>query len=87
MPQAYAIEYYRSVKKDLRKIDHQNRVLIVEKIQSLANNPRPSGVSKLQDAGNLYRIRVGDYRIVYEIIDKRLVITIVKVGHRSRIYN
>ena len=72
--------------KDLRKIDARNRRLIVKKIQSLAANPRPEGVSKLKATDSLHRVRVGDYRIIYEIIDNKLIITIIKIGHRSRVY-
>jgi mRNA interferase RelE/StbE len=87
LSEVYLIKYYRSVKKDLRKINQQDRSLIVQKIQLLGNDPRPNGVSKLQVSDNLYRIRVGDYRIIYEILDMRLMVMIVKVGHRGRVYD
>jgi len=83
----YLIEYRQSSKKDLRKIDAANRSIIVKKIQALAHNPRPVGVAKLQGGRDLYRIRTGDFRIIYEIFDKKLVILIIKVGHRSHIYD
>ncbi len=55
------------------------------KIQSLADDPRPSGCKKL--SGNtLYRIRQGNFRIVYEVLDKKLVVTVIKVGDRKEIY-
>ena len=86
MPQLYRIKYYRSVSKDLRKIDPENRSLIISKIRSLVDNPRPDGVVKLQVEENLYRVRLRDFRIIFEIHDHKLVIIIVKIGHRSRIY-
>ena len=87
MADSYLVEYRQSLKKDLRKIDSENRAVIVTKIQALARNPRPTGVTKLRGSGNLYRIRSGDFRIIYEIFDKKLVIIIIKVGHRSHIYD
>ncbi len=59
---------------------------IAAAIDRLAVDPRPSGVRKLTGADNLWRIRVGDYRIVYEIEDDRLVVLIVRIGHRRDIY-
>jgi mRNA interferase RelE/StbE len=55
-------------------------------IDTLADNPRPQGVQKLAGGGNEYRIREGDYRVVYEIRDKTLVIVVIKLGHRKDIY-
>jgi mRNA interferase RelE/StbE len=64
-----------SVQNDLRKT-----------IRNLAENPRPQGVKKLSGNENLYRIRKGDYRIIYQIEDDVLLIIIVLVGHRKEIY-
>ena len=55
-------------------------------IEDLSSYPRPSGVKRLTPLENLYRIRVGDYRVVYEIRDRALVVVIVKVGHRRDVY-
>ncbi|WP_306296985.1 type II toxin-antitoxin system RelE/ParE family toxin [Nostoc sp. C052] len=52
----------------------------------MAIEPRPNGVKKLQADDNSYRIRVGDYRVVYEIGDDVLIVTVIKIGHRSDIY-
>ncbi len=65
-----------------RKKDRQR---IVDRIRRLAENPRPPGCQKLSGR-NLYRIRQGVYRIVYSIEDERLVVLIVKVGHRKEVY-
>ncbi|MEP0872105.1 type II toxin-antitoxin system RelE/ParE family toxin [Trichocoleus desertorum AS-A10] len=48
--------------------------------------PRPTGVVKLEDSNSLYRVRLGDYRIIYEIQDTQLLVVVVKVGHRSDVY-
>lgn len=58
----------------------------MRKIQELEENPRPFGLKKLVAEENLYRIRVGDYRIIYQIQDKILLILVIKIGHRKDIY-
>lgn len=59
---------------------------IMAAINALAPNPRPPGVQKLRDDNNLYRIRVGDYRIIYQIIDQEVVVVVVRIGHRREVY-
>ena len=59
---------------------------IVRKIQGLADNPRPAGVVKLSGEQQLYRLRHGDFRIIYEIRDDEVLVIIVKVGHRRDVY-
>ncbi|WP_414518967.1 type II toxin-antitoxin system RelE family toxin [Nostoc sp. PCC 9305] len=56
------------------------------KIDDLATEPRPNGVKKLKGKENAYRIRIGDYRIIYDIFDDLLVVNVVEVGHRKNIY-
>jgi mRNA interferase RelE/StbE len=55
-------------------------------IQSLANEPRPIGVKKLSGEKDIYRVRVGNYRVLYRIVDKVLVVVVVSVGHRREVY-
>ena len=55
-------------------------------IEALANQPRPTGAKKLKGRDDLWRIRVGDYRIIYEIRDRILVVLVVRVGHRREVY-
>jgi len=59
---------------------------IVRSIESLADDPRPGGVKKLAGADDLWRLRVGDYRVIYEIRDRALVVLIIAVGHRGDVY-
>ena len=59
---------------------------IQSKINELAIEPRPRGVKKIQGEENSYRIRVGDYRVVYDIFDDILLVTVIKVKHRSQVY-
>jgi mRNA interferase RelE/StbE len=82
---SYNIIFMPSTEKDLKSIPRKDLKKIVQRIDSLAVNPRPYGCEKLTEQ-NRYRIRQGDYRIIYTIHDNELVIWIVKVGHRKDIY-
>ena len=81
----YKITFKKSVAKDLRAIPNQDVKRILNRIDSLAENPRAEGCIKLSGQER-YRVRQGLYRILYEIIDDRLVVHVVKIGHRSSIY-
>lgn len=81
----YEIEFKKSVDKDVRGIPAADLKRILLKLDSLRDDPRPPGCVKL--AGEeYYRVRQGDYRIVYEIQDTRLVVIVIKVGHRRGVY-
>ncbi len=83
----YEIGFKLSALKELRKLDEVARKLIISEIEVLADNPRPDGCKKLKGEVNLYRIRVfSNYRVVYEIQDRVLVVTVVKVAHRRDVY-
>ena len=82
----YRIEFTSSATRDFSKLAEDIRQRLLPKIDALADDPRPMGVQKLQGGENRYRIRAGDYRIVYEIRDKILVILIVGIGHRREVY-
>jgi len=81
----YEIVFRRSVYKELRPVPKADLKRILSRINSLANEPRPAGCEKLSGQER-YRVRQGVYRIVYEIIDDRLIVTVVKVGHRGGVY-
>ncbi len=82
---AYRIVLKKSAAKELEAIPKRDLAKIVERIQSLTVEPRPLGVEKLS-AQERYRIRQGDYRIVYSIEDDILTVCVVKVGHRREVY-
>jgi|TARA_B110000879_G_scaffold188826_1_gene251810 mRNA interferase RelE/StbE len=84
-PILYTITFKKSVFKDLRKIHKPDVARITDQINALAADPRAKGCTKLS-AQELYRVRVGLYRIIYEIRDKQLVVQVIKVGHRSSVY-
>ena len=81
----YRIDYAPAAAKQLRKFDREIYVRIRPVIDALANDPRPSGCTMLT-VEKRYRIRVGDFRIVYEIHDSRLLVLVVRIGHRSNVY-
>ncbi len=82
----YVLEYKSSVKKELRKLANHDRTAIVQKIENLKDNPLPEGSAKLKGTVNLFRIRHGDYRVIYQLQNKVLLIIIIRIGHRLEIY-
>jgi mRNA interferase RelE/StbE len=82
---AYRVVVRNSVYKDLRKIPRNDLRRILEKIKALGDNPRPPGCEKLT-AQERYRIRQGNYRIIYSIQDDVLTVWVVKVAHRKNSY-
>lgn len=83
---AYSIEYKKSVEKELRKLSQTQLRGIVAKIQALAINPRPEGSVKLRGSSDLFRIRHADYRVIYQVQDNKLILLVIKVGHRREVY-
>lgn len=83
---SYVLEYKGSVKKELGKLAQHDRTAIVQKIQNLKENPLPEGSAKLKGSSNLFRIRHGDYRVIYQLQKKVLLIIIIRIGHRREIY-
>lgn len=81
----YKIEIKKSAAKEISKLPKVAIKRIVNKIQILSDDPRPNGCKRLS-GDEKYRIRVGIYRILYSITDEKLVIIVVKVGHRKEIY-
>ena len=81
----YSVHIKRSAAKELEAVPPKDRKRIVRRIEGLATEPRPSGGEKLSGEEK-YRLRQGDYRILYEILDQKLIITVVKVGNRRDIY-
>jgi mRNA interferase RelE/StbE len=81
----YKVIFTKSVKKDFRKIPKLEVLKILNEIAYLAKNPRSSKTKKLKGE-KLYRLRVGNYRVIYDIQDNLMQIFVVKLGHRSDIY-
>ena len=83
---SYRLLFKKSVAWDLRKLPTKDLAAILRRIEALAEEPRARGCKKLAGA-DFYRVRLGSYRIIYEIRDRELVIQVVRVAHRSSAYS
>ena len=84
MPE-YEIRITKTAQKQLDKLSNSVANILIETIQTLSFNPRPNGCKKLKGR-NGYRIRQGDYRIIYEVYDKLLIVEVIAIGNRKDIY-
>lgn len=82
---SYSVVIRRSAGKEIQALPTPDRRRVVARIQGLATDPRPVGCEKLSGEEK-YRLRQGDYRILYEITDRELIVTVVKVGNRRDVY-
>jgi mRNA interferase RelE/StbE len=82
----YSIELAPAAQRQLKKLPASLLRTLLKQIQKLSHDPRPTGFKKLVNHETLYRIRVNDYRIIYTINDKQLLILIVKIGSRKEVY-
>lgn len=83
---AYSILLAPPAERQLRALTEPVQKRVVKRLKSLRDNPRPQGVKKLAGEDDLYRIREGDYRIIYMIRDKKLVVLVVKGDDRKEVY-
>jgi mRNA interferase RelE/StbE len=81
----YKIEFSKRVRKDFKGLPRNDANRILRKIEALALNPRPPDSKKLTN-DEAYRIRIGNYRVLYDIQDDRLIVLVLKVGHRQSVY-
>ena len=82
----YRIELKPSAAKALARLPVERQKRIVRAVETLAGDPRPHGVVKMAGDDNLWRVRVGDFRIVYEIHDEVLLVLVLRIGHRGDVY-
>lgn len=82
----YTIQIRKKALKEIKLIPTPNKEKIIKAINELSNNPRPVGCKKLKGDEELYRIRIGDYRVIYNIEDKIKIVEITRAGHRKDIY-
>ena len=83
---AYRLEITPAAARDLVSLPHDARRRVDARILTLAQDPRAEGTQKLAGSKNLFRARVGDYRVIYGVEHARLVILVVRIGHRREIY-
>lgn len=82
----YRIEFKPSAARQLRKLDRPAQRRIQAVLTFLCENPRPPGAKKLAGGEGEWRVRTGDYRVVYDIVDRTLVVLVLAVGHRRDVY-
>lgn len=83
---AYKIEIKRSARKELEKLPKAAQRKVARAIDKLAQDPRHSQAEKLTDSGGEYRAKAGDYRIIYHILDERVVVFVIAIQHRKEAY-
>ena len=82
----YGVLLERAAERDLNRLSSRLHERVVSALQALQKNPRPPGCRKLTGTGNDWRIRVGDYRVVYEIDDRASLVRVNRVRHRREVY-
>jgi mRNA interferase RelE/StbE len=83
---SYAVTLLRDAQKTLDKMDEGQRGRMIRAMRLLENDPRHSGVVKMSGEDDLFRVRVGDWRIVYTIRNNELLVIVIRIGHRREVY-
>jgi mRNA interferase RelE/StbE len=82
----YSIEFTVGAERELAALQKRDQLRIAKRIDSLATTPRPSGCKRLEGSQPFYRIRVRDFRVIYSIEDRKLLILVLRIGNRRDIY-
>lgn len=82
----YEVQLERAAERDLRRLSAEDFTRIIAHMKALGGNPRPLGCRKITGSRNDWRIRVGDYRIIYEINDNAMLVRVLRVRHRRDVY-
>ncbi len=82
----YTVDILPGAARELRKLPAKARTALLLRLVSLRADPRPENAKKIEGPGNLWRIREGDYRLIYQIRDTALLVLIVRAGHRREVY-
>ena len=83
---SYKIVFDRPAEKQFRRLPAEVRQPLARRVSALAENPRPPDSRKLEGTNDCYRLRQGDYRLVYTILEDRIVVLVLRVGHRGDVY-
>lgn len=86
MENRYSIRFVESAARSLKKLPAGPRVRIAARIEALADNPYPPGTRKMAGEERAYRIRIGDYRVVYDVLEDAIVVLVLRIGHRKDVY-
>ena len=84
---SYAVELKPSARKELESLPDTVLTRVIRKIESLARDPRPGGCKKLKGYNDLWRVRIGDWRVVYIINDATRLVSVTRIAHRSKVYD
>lgn len=82
----FSIQWRNSTKKDIRSLPRQEVARVIEAVTELASDPLPHGSQKLSGSERTYRIRVGDYRVIYEVFSDSRVVEVQRIRHRKDVY-
>ena len=82
----YRVDFTAAAARQIRKLPRQPRERVLQLVEALADDPRPHGARKLVGEETGWRIRAGDYRIIYDVFDDELTVTVVRAGHRRDVY-
>ncbi|MDX2377879.1 type II toxin-antitoxin system RelE/ParE family toxin [Microbacterium sp. LRZ72] len=83
----YRVEFTASAAKEIRKLDPQIRRRVLAGIAALESDPRPPGIRQLVDYDNAWRVRIGDDRVLYEVVDSAVLVTVFRVAHCRDVYD
>ena len=86
MVRRYSIRFVESAARSLKKLPSNMQVRIAAKIEALADDPYPPGARKMRGDEHAYRIRIGDYRVVYDVLEDVIVVLVLRIGHRREVY-
>lgn len=84
---SYNIRWKKSAVKELKKINKNYILKILKAVENLSSEPYPRGVKKLIGSEITYRIRIGDYRVIYDVYKSELIVEIIRVRHRKNVYD
>ncbi len=84
---SYRVEFTTAAARQVKKLPRPARDRLLTAIEGLQDDPRPHGAKKLVGEQTAWRIRVGDYRVIYDVLDAELVVTVVRAGHRRDVYD
>ncbi|KNY04874.1 plasmid stabilization protein [Microbacterium sp. GCS4] len=83
----YRVQFTTAAAKEIRTLDAQIRRRLLGGISQLEREPGPPGARKLAGFDNAWRVRIGDYRVLYEVVDDQVLVTVVRVAHRRDVYD
>ncbi len=84
---SYRVEFTTAAARQVKKLPRPVRDRVLDAIEDLGKDPRPHGATKLVGEKTAWRIRIGDYRVIYDVVDVDLIVLVVRAGHRREVYH